>query len=472
MLVYLELNQEKEISVQQICDLLNLTPQKFERCLKDLQIDLLQFEENPKVYKTDSFIHSQNLTTYIVSRLRLIYLEQSEVFLWLREMLEEDLSLKQFSKKNFISLPSAYAKTSQLKKFLVQKGLKIKNGRLIGDELKIRSFYFCLFFESYEGLSFPFSEELHKRVRQYVNFLIQTYHFRVVNIQLAKLEIFLAVTFCRLKNHYGLSSDEDYFQVNVDFQKNFDYVVQYGMKEFIEDKKISVDREMKYFLFYLQGEQLVEEAVMVRENLMEKLDNVSRNIARKIFEQLALDNQSLYEDFLDRLVQLNQFHYVFTFWISSFTSKRQLHYFFEICPYYSTTIFDVLNQYKNELPFEESLLNHLFCEYLFLLDEFYSFVLVEEPVYVYVCFSLGQTYTNFIVNQIKNFKNLNICVEKELTSKIDIYISDRAISPMNSNQIIWKKPPTATDWRFFGDKVIEVRREKSVKEVNKKNAIA
>ncbi|MDB7088864.1 hypothetical protein PM729_14390, partial [Enterococcus mundtii] len=186
--------------------------------------------------------------------------------------------------------------------------------------------------------------------------------------------------------------------------------------------------------------------------------------ASKITPELKINEHKNRISFENKLIALNRYHQIFDFTLSSFASSNQRDYFLESYPKLSKAVTRALTIYKEQLHFsDETIVNQLFFEYVFLLINHFAFI--EIPVYVCVDFSLGNLYTNFIQNQIQGFKNLNIIVENRLTSKTDIFVSDSVIENLSITQIIWKRPPTPNDWEVFGDAIIDVKRQRE-KDVN------
>ncbi|MBF8807257.1 MAG: hypothetical protein IC227_01115 [Enterococcus lacertideformus] len=195
---------------------------------------------------------------------------------------------------------------------------------------------------------------------------------------------------------------------------------------------------------------------------MAKLDLMSEALAKKMITCLNIppskQDELLCDQLKKKIIWINRKHAIFDFVLSAFTSKTQFSYFFEAYPVFSFAVNQSIKEFKNELVFgDESILNQLFYEYIFLLVQICPLDDVEKPVYVCVDFSLGELYTKFITRQIEGFLNMNIEIEHRLSSKTDIYISDCMLQGLKLQQLICKKPPSADDWQFFGDAVIRAK---------------
>ena len=86
--------------------------------------------------------------------------------------------------------------------------------------------------------------------------------------------------------------------------------------------------------------------------------------------------------------------------------------------------------------------------------------LFRVPVRITIDFSIGKEYNFFISSMIENLPFANLIVDNRYSEKTDIYLSDILPSKINSKYIIWNNPPTAEDWKIFGDLVALVKDEK------------
>ncbi|EHS7939144.1 M protein trans-acting positive regulator, partial [Enterococcus faecalis] len=100
---------------------------------------------------------------------------------------------------------------------------------------------------------------------------------------------------------------------------------------------------------------------------------------------------------------------------------------------------------------------HFYYDFLFLLLSKIPLNELEKTIVICVDFSYGKAYTELITAQIEGFNNLTLKIEHKLTEKTDLYISDVAMSREKLEQIIWKNPPTPEDWKYFGEKIIEIK---------------
>lgn len=141
--------------------------------------------------------------------------------------------------------------------------------------------------------------------------------------------------------------------------------------------------------------------------------------------------------------------------MTSFTSKKQLQFFFETYPIFSTAIQNVIQDNKHYfLEKDERFMIRLFYDYLFLLVGICPVSYFESPIHVCIDFSQGSAYTAYIISQVKGFKNYNIVIESRIISRTDLYLSDCLLEKFNKEQIIWKNPPTPDDWEYFGNIII------------------
>ncbi len=98
-------------------------------------------------------------------------------------------------------------------------------------------------------------------------------------------------------------------------------------------------------------------------------------------------------------------NWIFDFEMTSFTSKKQLQFFFETYPIFSTAIQKVIQENKRYfLGKDERFMIRLFYDYLFLLVGICPVSYFEAPIHVCIDFSQGSAYTDYIISQVKGFK--------------------------------------------------------------------
>jgi hypothetical protein len=104
----------------------------------------------------------------------------------------------------------------------------------------------------------------------------------------------------------------------------------------------------------------------------------------------------------------------------------------------------------------------LIIDFLLLMLTNFDLSVLAPPIDITIDFTYGENYTKLIEKEIQDFHALNLTVSHQLTDKTDILISN--LSPQvcpNIHKLQWTSPPTATDWAFLGNLIVQVKKRKS-----------
>lgn len=416
----------------------------------------------------DGEIHCRKLNLEVVKEMRLYYFKSAPKFSILTDLLVNEQSVEDFSENNHLSSSNVYVKRRELKKFLKKNGIKIKKNRLLGDEQTIRTKLFCVYFEIFNGILFPFPSTVEKSVNQLIRYAEHWLNLKLTHTEYVKLQLFLGITTVRYQNKHPI--DIDYLT---------DYDTDQNILNIFETinfpKHDQLLKEIGAFILYLylclpdsfNGQnELVKK---VDTDRFSKIDGESKKIVKAIFETLLLPNlgeaqaAEVNEVLLKKIIRTNRRYTIFNFHPFVFRSKKQINFFTETYPEIAQKIREIIEDRLPYLSFDESINQaQLFYDYLFLLFDSCEIRMLEEPVYVCVDFSLGQQYSNYIASQIRGFKNFNITLEDRFSSRTDLFLSDCLINKIGIEQIIWKNPPSSDDWEDFGNKIIHIKRKKIV----------
>ncbi|WP_253296088.1 hypothetical protein [Enterococcus raffinosus] len=84
---------------------------------------------------------------------------------------------------------------------------------------------------------------------------------------------------------------------------------------------------------------------------------------------------------------------------------------------------------------------------------------LEEPIFIYIDFSHGTSYNDYIRSMLLTLRSMHIVYEEKLSNRTQIYLSDFAIEGLPCEQMIWKRPPTPDDWGELGTLLLTVKGE-------------
>lgn len=459
ILKHLESRPDSLVKTSFLCEKLGIKPNKLQRLLIALQNELFEYDDNPKIIRENDTVTSLNVKLTHVKQLQLKYFLDSMTFLYFCDLLQGRVTPKIFGNRHFLSEGTGYIQQKNIKVFLKEHEIKVRNGRLVGSEIKIRNLFFSILFEVFEGMCSPFPNEMEKKIDSMLKKFEESGIGELSNIQRLKFRLFLGIVIWRIQDNSFLSDEEDYFILS---ERSYDNLFQQLKKGFSIKDPLVAKREMKYILAFLQAEGVENLSVTMTDEPFREIDRISFSIAKDILTNLHKTESNQAGDFIEALKIVNRNHIVFQYILSSFSSKAQFQYFFEAYPYFSSTIRSTIETHKNQLFFGDStVLNQLFYEYAFLVNKYFVANELEQPVHIYIEFSLGKLYTQFISDEVSCFKNMNIRVENKLSEKTDLYLSDCMIQGLSAKSLIWKRPPTAEDWQEFGDLVIQIKQEKN-----------
>lgn len=467
ILKYLELTQDEYITISRLEEVIGLSHFKVVNYLNELINDLYRFEDNPKILIYTDEIVVKNIRLKTIKELQIIYFKESHTIQLLLDLLEGRSSIEKFSNRNFVSSSKAYSRRKEILNFFKKyTSVKVKKNILIGNEIELRNLVFSLLSESFNGYYFPFSKENKIKTNQLVEYIISLFHLRLTPTQNKKLNLFISVVITRIntnsfvKENFFMTEDPILVSIN-----------QFLKKMFPTTSRNNLCAEASYVLLYLFLEYDIKSSVIqdINFSLYNKNKELSNQISLEIIRQVEEKYRFKWPDevkeiYKEKIGKINLEHQYFEFYSSSFSTNKQIKFIYETYPIYSQIIEKVVSSYIDSFPFNHlNMATRLFYDYIFLLIDCLPIDEVETPIYVCVDFSQGKSYNDYIIKQIEGFKTLNLVVERQLSVKTDIIISDYLLDNLTKKQIIWKNPPSPADWKYFGDTVVQIKRVSSIK---------
>lgn len=316
VLRYIELRKDKNILLTDLVSFIGISELRIKKIMDELNYELTQFETNPKIINDGMVIRPINIDYSIVKRLRLEYFKNAPTFLLFKCFLEESMTVKEFSKQYYFALPTIYVRQRLIKNFLSTYGIKIKNGRLLGNEISLRNIVFSIYFEIYNGIELPFSKLIGQQIKSLTKYLSFLFHLKLSKTETVKLDLLIGILLCRLRNGFYLSEEEDYFSW--------------------------IKKEVRYLLGFLKSIGVDEIPIKMKEMKFKDIDKTSREVSEKIDSELNIKGDKKQVSFEKKLINLNRDHKIFDFILSSFNSDDQTNYFFEVYPKYSYAVAQAL----------------------------------------------------------------------------------------------------------------------------------
>jgi hypothetical protein len=446
--------KESLIHVDVLGKKLELSDYKVHQLLNELEHDLRLVSEGgdlSKVRVKKNIVEFEKVNSYVYAQLKLFYFKQSSLGkLLLQVGLFENFSLSEYAEMNFISNGTVYNLRKELNLYLETWDLKLSSKGIVGEETAVRSFFFQLLFFFYSNLENPFPNNINKNKHQFFQELPFQIGFSLSNTQKSLLDFFVTIQRIRVFNDHLLTSE---IGVCIKNQEKINRFYKWFSQYF---PKLADKYEFHYLLAYLTTYELFdEEDIDVEISQIEKIFyTFVKKKSLDLYNKLSTVERKLRLFFF----RLEKLHVNTT----TFISDNQFLYFKQCFPKIHEIIFSFTAKLekigKRKVNKFERI--HAYYELMFCLINQCETYDIETKVYIYVDFSGGDNYNQYISKSIQSFKDLNIHIQDKLNTNTDIYISDFPASSLLCEQIIWKTPPMEYEWGIFSDLVIEIKEKK------------
>ena len=191
------------ISVEFLVELLGISKFRVNKYITELEQVLEKVTSARIIRLPKGEIDIHHLTNEVIRKIQLYYLKQSDLFLFFHEMIQFESTPEKFSQKYFLSRSKAYMVKNKLEDILSEADIHINDGKLVGDEIKIRREIFDIYYYFFNGLESPFDITLRQKVHEVMKVIIYTLNLETIMTRLAKLELFLSITILRImKKNY------------------------------------------------------------------------------------------------------------------------------------------------------------------------------------------------------------------------------------------------------------------------------
>lgn len=380
------------------------------------------------------------------------YVEESIGFtILLSAVLGEFKSLNEFSEKKLISYPTAHSNYKQLNKYLAEYQLEIdKKFRLVGaSEKNVRLFLTELFARIYKGDA-PFFEPA---AESFVTFEQMTVHQKI------SLRHYIYVTDLRIQQQKYIDRSDQTVLSAEDIKQ--EAAKAFFIRVPLEFRDAEVSALLRYY--YSRSEELAKgltlpgntQVSIWSENLLTGLIQYFPTLKVTIEKQKAFLQRGRLLHF--QLLETSDAR-------EMIQPEINIHYFQQNYP----AVLNFCRIYVNDLKQNEPELfkkkKQVLFQYLFLiLDSFPKEALVET-INVYVDFSFGELYNQFITENLHFFHLVGAEVITEIGSA-DILLTDSCDlgKTYNKDCVVWLSPPRPLDWANLGQKIIQKRSEKERK---------
>lgn len=459
LLKRLERSSYFALSKKEIMDFLEISNYVLKSTIEQLIQDLEKYDlsQEIQVFLEDPFVQLEITGTASSETLLEKYVEESVEFtILLGAVLGKFKSLNELSEKTLLSYPIAYNNFKLLNKYLANYELKIdKKFRLVGEsEKNVRLFLTELFARIYKG----HYEFLEQSLEGPVAFKLSKMESEKMTLhQKIGLQHFLYVTNLRIQQQKYVESATEDALFNEDLQQEMEDA--FFMRVPAEARKAEVIAFLAYY--YSRSEELGEK-LHLTEN--KQLMAWSQKLLTSLIQAFPkiIDSPEKHGAFLKRS-QFLHFQLMETSQASeTIQPEINIVYFQQNYP----TVLEFCRLYINRLQQSEPVLfkkkKQVLFQYLFLILDTFSKEALVETIKVYVDFSFGSLYNQFITENL-NFFNL---VGAKITTDIeaaDILLTDSRDlgKTYQVDCVVWLSPPRPLDWANLGQKIIQKRSEKN-----------
>ncbi|EAD4338229.1 hypothetical protein UP07_15695, partial [Listeria monocytogenes] len=201
VLQILELKRESFLTVGSLMDIVGLSRYRTEKYLNEIVIDAsvnhIDIEVN---IEPDGEVQSKGLSNLVLKNIRLYYLENSVCYKIFKEIFFGTSNIDSLVDKVFISRSKVYEKVKIINRMLTEANIKIKNNKLLGEELYIRGIFLSLYMDFYSGIKLPFNSELKKEIGRVKHIFAVNEDISFTKTQEFRFSIFVGISIIRSGN--------------------------------------------------------------------------------------------------------------------------------------------------------------------------------------------------------------------------------------------------------------------------------
>ncbi|MGM0168632.1 hypothetical protein IGI39_004387 [Enterococcus sp. AZ135] len=459
LLKRLERSSYFALSKKEIMDHLEISNYVLKSTIEQLIQDLERYglAREINVFLEEPFVQLEITGTASSETLLEKYVEESIGFtILLGAALGEFKSLNELSEKSLISYPIAYNNFKVLNNYLAKYELKIdKKFRLNGEsEKNVRLFLTELFSRVYKERCQIFVQTKENPVR-----------IKLAEVESTKLTIHQKIGL----QHYLYVSDLRIQQKKYVEEEAYTVLFSEDIKKEMEAPfftRVPADAreaEVVAFLnyYYSRSEELSEHLKLTESK---QIMTWSKNLLTSLIEFFPklIECPEKYEYFLKQSHFLHFQLMEASGASENFQPEINIAYFQQNYP----ALLEFCRRYVSQLQENEPELykkkKQVLFQYLFLILEAFPRNNLVEPISVYVDFSFGHLYNQFITDNLNFFHLVGAKIITDIESA-DILLTDSRDlgNAHNVECVVWLSPPRPLDWANLGQKIIQKRTEKS-----------
>lgn len=460
LLKLLERSSYFALTKKELMDHLEISNYVLKSTIEQLIQDIEKYDLSQEIILCleDPFVQLQITGTASSETLLEKYVEESIGFtILLDAVLGKYKSLNELSEKRLISYPIVYNNFKLLNQYLFPYEIKIdKKFRLIGEsEKNVRLFLTELFSRIYKCHYQVFTHTNEHRVLEMQEQLEKS---KLTVHQKINLTHYLYIANLRIQQQKYIEKEtQDALLGETDIKREMEAPFFRSVPDGFREAEVTA-----FLYYYYSRSEELGNGLRLDKNT--QIANWSQNLLDKLvasFPKLR-DHSDCNEIFLIRCRFLH-FQLLETSSASeTIQPEINIQYFQQNYPAALEFCRTYVKQLQKTDPELYKKKKQVLLQYLFLiLDSFPKEILVE-PINVYVDFSFGSLYNQFITENLNFFHLVGAKITTDIASA-DILLTDsRALGDTYKKEcVVWLSPPRPLDWANLGQKIIQKRNEKA-----------
>lgn len=446
-------------------DKLELSEYLLTKTIQELNHDFQTFKLTDvfNIYTLDDEIILEESFLATSDYLEECYLGQSHICGIIESIfLNEFISVNDYAVNHFISYPIIYRELKHRREALKILGVTItKQFQFSGKERDIRNLLTVLFTKIYKR-DFSLYEGDQGRAKEQISRLETIFETAFSEKVKTELMHHLCVTQSRLKQtSQTVVDDVSQGQINFFFPLMSESSLGLSMGGKLTESELMAELTLVYSELLSNG--------YGNQSLFEKLRQDSEIHRRsqyfvgEVVSKLRLDITKIDVDRLYQELDIIHFQVVYLSKRSQMSERRiDVSYFEDTYGtfFQFTREFILAAQDNPEGKGIWESATFVFYQYLLLLITVIPPELFSKPIYIYVDFSLGKLYNDYIIKNMSILTSLNLVVESRLSKRTmliltDTYMEDAALG---IDAVVWLEPPRAHDWSVFATKILDIQK--------------
>lgn len=447
-------------------DKLEMSDYLLTKTIQELNYDFDQFKlgEVFHIYTKDDEIILEESFLATSDYLEECYLGQSHIFGIIESIfLNQFVSVNDYAINHFISYPIIYRELKHRRSALKRFGVTItKQFQFSGKERDIRNLLTLLFTKIYKG-NFNLYQGFRTKATEQIKQLEAIFGTRFSEKVKTELMHQLCISQSRLKNSSQTIVNEvsqEHIHFFFPMMTSCSQVFKFG-----DNKEANLQAELTLIYSELLRNGYGNQQLFEKMRKDKAIHQRSQYFVGEVVSKLKLDITKIEVERLYRELDIIHFQVVYLPQRSQIIEERiDVSYFEDTYGrFFQFTRHFILESQKH--PDGKGIWESggfVFYHYLLLLITVIPPELFSPPIYIYVDFSLGKLYNDYIIKNMSVLTSLNIVIESYLSDQTMLILTDRypGDGALEIEAVVWLEPPRARDWSVFATKILEIQKSK------------